>query len=604
MSEMLLSVGEITYNLGRNKLLDLLIVCFEAGGLFKHEHLLCFIDKRKGASLGSQDWQGKSIIAPRGSYVLRENEIELPFLVRDLHFRPASVPLHFSRKEFWASVRCQQTKPIDERRVFMLVQKNTLSYSVRIRVLGHFLGRFCILVAGLNLATLLVALLTEEHSIALSYVAIIVGLTLCGFLLSRIRISDYIQVNEALVLIVLIFLTIPTIMAIPQVLAGVPFVDALFETVSAVTTTGLSTLGRIEERPFTFQFARAWMQWYGGLGIVVFSLALIVRPGMSALHLVQLDKPDDLVGGTRVHARRVLLVYSWITIIGFALWIILGGNPRHGLLYILAAVSTGGFAPTSGSFADLGVSSLPWLVTLVSIAGAIPLALYQQSLRKNWRYFFRNIEMRMLIATGAFFSVVLVVSLLIQNHTFKEAILHGPLMAFSAQTTAGFSSLNVALLSAGDKITLMLAMSLGGNIGSTAGGVKLLRILILCGLLIRCLKKLTVPAHAVVAQRLGKRRIETQEIQDALMIILLFAGVVLFSWIPFLFYGFKPLDSLFEVVSATATAGLSSGVSQTGLPTPLKAVLCIDMLLGRLEFVAWLLFFYPQTWFSRKRELS
>ncbi len=69
-----------------------------------------------------------------------------------------------------------------------------------------------------------------------------------------------------------------------------------------------------------------------------------------------------------------------------------------------------------------------------------------------------------------------------------------------------------------------------------------------------------------------------------------------------LLYGFPPLDALFEVVSATGMAGLSSGITQAGLPTPLKAILCIDMLLGRLEFVAWMVFFYPRTWFARKRE--
>jgi len=469
-------------------------------------------------------------------------------------------------------------------------------------VLAHFLGKFGILVAGLNLVTLLVALLAGELQIATSYAAMVGGLAVGGFLLSRIRLPGQMQLNEALVLVALVFLVVPIITAVPQLLAGVPAADALFETISAATTTGLSTLGGIEARPLTFRFARAWMQWYGGLGIIVFSLALIVRPGMSALRLAKLDEPDDLVGGTRAHARRVLLVYGGITLAGWLLWMILGGAPLQGVLYIFPAVSTGGFAPTSGSFADLGFTALPWLVTLVAVAGAIPLALYQQSWRTDWRLFFRNTEMRALLAVGLCLSLVLVISLLGQNRSLGEALWHGPLMVFSAQTTAGFSSLEVAQLGAGDKLTLMLAMATGGSIGSTAGGFKLLRLMILFGLLVRCLKSLSIPAHAVVEQRLGERRIEAQEVQDALMIILVFIGVVLCSWIPFLFYGYAPLDALFEVVSATATAGLSSGITQVGLPTPLKAVLCVDMLLGRLEFVAWLLFFYPRTWFGRKRD--
>jgi trk system potassium uptake protein TrkH len=112
---------------------------------------------------------------------------------------------------------------------------------------------------------------------------------------------------------------------------------------------------------------------------------------------------------------------------------------------------------------------------------------------------------------------------------------------------------------------------------------------------------MSVPPDAVVDQRLGGRRIEATEVQDALMIILMFIIVVFFSWIPFLVYGYAPLDALFEVVSATGTVGLSSGITQAGMPTLLKLTLCADMLLGRLEFVAWMVFFYHRTWFARKR---
>jgi len=174
-------------------------------------------------------------------------------------------------------------------------------------------------------------------------------------------------------------------------------------------------------------------------------------------------------------------------------------------------------------------------------------------------------------------------------------------MALSAQTTSGFSSLDPAGLDSGSKMALVLMMAIGGNVGSTAGGFKLVRLLILFGLLYRCVKIMSVPPNAVVPQKLGDQPIESGEVQDALMIILLFAGVVLGSWLPFLFFGYAPLDALFEVVSATGTVGLSCGISRAELHPALKLVLCADMLLGRLEFVAWLIFFYPRTWFGRQR---
>jgi trk system potassium uptake protein TrkH len=240
-------------------------------------------------------------------------------------------------------------------------------------------------------------------------------------------------------------------------------------------------------------------------------------------------------------------------------------------------------------------------VTLAALAGAIPLALYHQAWQKGWRHFWQNTELRTLLSVGILMTVVLGCFLRGQGMPITEIFTHAPLMALSAQTTAGFSSLDPGTLDPGSKMTLILAMAMGGSVGSTAGGFKLLRLLILLGMFYRCLKSLSVPPNAVVDQRLGHRRIEPNEVQDALMIILMFIGVVFVSWASFLVYGYAPLDALFEVVSATGTVGLSSGVTTASMPVFLKLVLCADMLLGRLEFVAWMVFFYYRTWFGRKR---
>ena len=482
----------------------------------------------------------------------------------------------------------------------MTLPGQELIFAIRWQYIVRYLGQFCLIVGFLNLVPLGVALLQAETAIALSYAGLVIGLfCLGGF--SRIRVRGHMQMNEAMVLAAAVFLLIPLLAAIPQVCAGIPFVDAWFETVSAVTTTGLSTQGDAASQPVTFLFARAWMQWYGGLGIVVLSVAMVVRPGMSALRLASLDSPDDLVGGTRAHAQRVLLVYLVLTGCGLLLWMMLGGRFFEGLLYILAAVSTGGFAPTPGSFADLTDLHFAWVVTLAAFAGAIPLALYQQAWQKGWRHFWQNMELRTLLSVGILMTVLLGGFFWAQGMSLPEIFTHAPLMALSAQTTSGFSSLAPGTLDAGSKMTLILAMAMGGSVGSTAGGFKLLRVLILLGMLYRCVKSLSVPPNAVVKQRLGHRRIEPNEVQDALMIILMFIGVVFVSWVSFLIYGYAPLNALFEVVSATGTVGLSSGVTKASMPVFLKLVLCADMLLGRLEFVAWMVFFYHRTWFGRKR---
>jgi trk system potassium uptake protein TrkH len=109
-----------------------------------------------------------------------------------------------------------------------------------------------------------------------------------------------------------------------------------------------------------------------------------------------------------------------------------------------------------------------------------------------------------------------------------------------------------------------------------------------------------LPRHAVIEPRLADRRLQDEEIRGALLLLLLFVAVVVFSWLPFVVMGYSPLDALFEVVSATGTVGLSVGLTSATLPSLLKGILCVDMLMGRLEIVAWFVMFYPGTWFGRR----
>lgn len=485
----------------------------------------------------------------------------------------------------------------------MSLSGRELFFAVRPRLIGHYFGQFCLIIAGLNLVTLTVALFSASWQISLSHLLVTVVLVLAWLILRQIKVGADIQMNEAMVLVALVFLSVAFMMTIPLVVAGIPFIDALFETISAVTATGLSTLPGLDGQPLIFSFSRAWMQWYGGLGIVVFSLALMIRPGMSALRLASLDEPQDLLGGTRVHARRVLEVYCLLTLAGIVLWLLFGGSLRNAVLYTLPAIATGGFTPTAGSLADLPYLRLAWLTMLISVAGTLPLMLYHQVWRKGFRTLLNNHEVRLLFILLFSFTLLMSFALWSHGYAWNAALQHAALMVFSAQTTAGFSSLDTGSLDNASKLLLIFAMGIGGGVGSTAGGIKLLRLLVLITLIRHLLYSISVPANTVLEQKLGKRVIHPGEARDALMIILLFVAVILLSWLAFIAYGYPPLDALFEVVSATATAGLSSGIAAQELPTVLKSVLCVDMLLGRLECVAWLVFFYHRTWLGRKRDI-
>lgn len=402
----------------------------------------------------------------------------------------------------------------------------------------------------------------------------------------------------------LVFLFTGMVMTWPLMASGLGFLDAMFESISGVTTTGLSVTASVAEKSATFLFSRAWMQWMGGLGIVVLSLATMIQPGLVAKRIGDKeDYEEDLVGGTRAHARRVLIVYAILTCFGIVVLGLLGAGWFEAVLYSFAAVSTGGFSPNDASLAGLGSQWLQAMVLLLSVASAIPLVLYYRSFKEGWGVLVYNRQIQGILAAGLLTTLLLAWFLGTQDGlNWTQALGHGALNAFSAQSTAGFASLDISKLDAGSKLTLIFSMFLGGGAGSTAGGIKILRLLILARIVYLLVQRTGMPKQAVAEASLGGRRLETDEIQNALMIILVFVAFIAVSWLPFVAMGYNPLDSLFEVVSAIGTVGLSSGITSPGLHPLLKGILCADMFLGRLEIFAWLILFYPRSWIGRRLE--
>lgn len=474
-----------------------------------------------------------------------------------------------------------------------------LSYAVRLRVVGRFLGEVLVAVAGLSLVPLGVALAVGDLGFALRLGACIAVLAAAGAPLMRLRFRGHIQTNEALAVIGLAFLVTPLALAWPFAGAGLAPLDAVFEAVSGVTTTGLSMVPAPEAQSPAFLFARSWMQWYGGLGIVVFSVVILLSdPGAAARRFVASEPgEDDPVTGARTQARQVLKVYLLLTGLGVALLWGLGVGPFAALIHSLSGVSTGGFSTHSESLAALGPWPAQLAVMAIAVTGAISLPLYLRAWRRGWRELGASLELRALGA--ALLGVILLLAWLLAG-AGPEGLGHAVLMGLSAQTGTGYFSVAPADLAPAVLLVLLLAMVVGGAVGSTTGGVKLFRVLVLLRLLQLQLQRTRLPPHAVAEPRLAGEVLEARQIERALVVVLLMVLVVALAWLPFLVAGHAPMAALFEVVSATATVGLSTGITGPELEPGLKLVLIAAMLLGRVEFVALLVVLYPGTWLGRR----
>lgn len=475
----------------------------------------------------------------------------------------------------------------------------SLHFAVRGRVVAKYTGQILALVALSTVVPAAVAGASGRLVVAGRYAVVIAVLGGAGALCARLRCTSKIQANEALVVTALAFVLPGLAMAFPIAGYGIPAVDALFESISGVTTTGLSTLGGIGERPAAFHFSRAWLQWMGGLGVVVLALAFLVPSGQASRRLGFEEREAlDVVAGTRAKARRVSVVYVALTLAGWALCAATGMGAVDALDHALAAISTGGFAPRDESLAGQpGAARVA--VSAVCLLGAISFFWYARFAGRRWPGALRDTQLWTLLALVAIGWVLLGLG---SRSDRAEAWWHAGWMSVFAQTTAGFSTLDVRELAPFGQAVLIFQMLAGGHVGSTAGGLKVLRVVILWKAVVGPILRASVPPSAELRPRLDARPVGRSETEAAAALAVAMLGAVGVSWLLFLAFGHDPLAALFDVASAVGTVGLSAGTVGPDLEPSLKLVLCANMLLGRVEVFAFLVLLFPATWFGRRKD--
>lgn len=481
-----------------------------------------------------------------------------------------------------------------------------LAQRVRYWVLAGFLGRLGLVVVVLRCVPAMVAWWNGETLLLLVQFLIMAAVSAVCLPLTRIKLPEDIRTNEVLVITALSFFLTAVSGVLPFTAEGLAPIDAFFESVSAITTTGLSTVSDIQRHSSGFLFHRAWMQWYGGLGIAAFSIALmLLDKGVASRRLALNGNTGgkDVPDSSRVHIRKLIVTYCMLTFIAVALLLMAGAEPLSAVTHALSGVSTGGFSLYDRSIGAVQEWHVQLLMVMCGVAGAVSLPFYNRLGRYGLKAFSGAQEVWGLLALSGMIIILLMLFAYLAGNgdglsNFKQAAVLG----LSAQTTTGFSTGNVAALDNASKFTLIVAMLIGGSTGSTAGGVKILRLLIVARIVQLLVVRTALPAHAILEPRLGSDYLESGEIEKALSLVLIFIGTVGLSWLPFLAAGYAPLDALFEVVSACSTTGLSSGITAVSLDAGLKIVLIVDMLLGRVEFLAFIVFLYPHTWINLRKK--
>jgi trk system potassium uptake protein TrkH len=422
----------------------------------------------------------------------------------------------------------------------------------------------------------------------------VLGLLVFALVLRHPLPGDLRQI-EAMVSVALVFLLGALGAAPAFATLGLPAIDAAFEAMSGITTTGLSVAAAPDNWPFAAHGLRAWLQWVGGLVMATAVLALLLPAGVPTRRLGQAGiNEGDRIASTRTKARQLLGVYLGLTVLmtGAALLVI--PDWREALVLTLSGLSTGGFAPRSDSLASY--TALAQTVIMASaLLGAVSLLSFVLILQGKWQSAWHIGSLRRVGLGVAVLGVAAAALTLLDGATERSDSYGVFLDLVSALTTAGYST--GAMPTTGALLMLFfVAMLMGGDTGSTAGGFKLARL----GLLLRAarhaLRAPALPKNAVAPLRQDGEKVGEKLIISVLALVLIYATAMILLCIHFGLHGYPFTESVFETISALSTVGLSVGIVGPDLPADLKLSLTFAMWLGRLEFIAVLVLLAPRTW--------
>lgn len=403
---------------------------------------------------------------------------------------------------------------------------------------------------------------------------------------------------EAICTVSAIFIII-TIAALPAFMVlGMTFIDALFEASSGTTSTGLTVTSDLSNWPLSGHVLRGWLQWVGGFAIALAGVATIIGPRSAVKKIGESEVGQhDILSSTRLQARNLLKVYCLITGLSFAILVLVLPSWWEAFVISLSAVSTGGFAPRADSLASYS-SIAQILIMLICLSTTVSMLFYVLIYRNGLKKAISTTNVKPVLLTALCGTFVILTVMLISTEFTETALLNSWLNFLSGFTTAGFSVSPVTEVPVITAVILVI-MVIGGGIGSTAGGIKIDRLVILLKILQISINRMRTPPHAVLKLREFGQWMTQERIVSLVAVLTCYALTLMICWIIFLASGHPAFSSLFEIVSALSTVGLSTGITGPDMPTHLKFVLICAMLLGRLEFLALIVALSPITWHQR-----
>ena len=393
--------------------------------------------------------------------------------------------------------------------------------------------------------------------------------------------------------------------ALPFVLSGaIPnFIDALFETVSGFTTTGASILSDVEVLPKSILFWRSFTHFIGGMGVLVFLVAILPLSGSNNLYLIKAESPgpsvSKLVPKIKSTAKILYMIYIFLTLVEILLLHMGGLDMFSSLTLSFGTAGTGGFGVLNSSIGSYS-PYIQNVITVFMILFGIDFSLYYMLLLGKFRSVLRSEELRAYLGIILFSIIALTINIRPVFNTLSEAIRHASFQTAALMTTTGYSTYDFDKWSAFSQTVLVTLMFIGASAGSTGGGIKVSRILIFVKSIF---KEIKIAAHPKSTHKVTMNGRPVEHTVIRAVNVYMAAYIVIYV-VSILIISLDGMDYTTNFTSVVATLNnIGPGLAKVG-PTqnfgifsPIsKIVLSMDMLIGRLEIFPILVLLSPGAW--------
>lgn len=461
---------------------------------------------------------------------------------------------------------------------------------------------------------LLVSLWTQDGVWRVYLVAMGATLTAGAWLWWRLRLfRQELQPRHGVMLVSLVWMLFPLSAAIPLMLAGhdigrpMSFTHAYFEAVSGLTTTGSTVLSGLDSLPVSINVWRTFLQWMGGMGILILAVAVLPLLGVGGSQLFRAEaagpvKDTKLTPRMTGTAKGLWGVYAVFSVLcGVAFWVA-GMEPLDALMHMFTTVSLGGLSSHDQSFGYFQSPLLEAICMGFMLAASCNFALYFVALRKgDWGGFWRDPEVRatliVLIGGGLLVAVLLWIK---GVYSLLDALRYGMFNVISLATTTGYATTDYLAWPVFAPVFMLLLSGVATSAGSTGGGIKMVRMLILVKQARREMSRLVHP-RVVQPVRLGDAVVDNRVIFSVLAFMLVYGGTIFGLSMVMLLTDLDPVTAFSVVLASVNCAGPGLGsvgpASTYAVLTDFQIWVCtLGMLLGRLEILSFLALLTPAFW--------